>query len=228
MMMMKKNLCDAMKKIYDDDDDNKKFLLHLTTFSCDEIFFSLQMVCTPPPRTRQQRKCAVPPPPRGVGLGGPPGGDSPGGGAGPLCPLRARGGGVGTGGPPRGGRNTPFFSEKTPPLRSKNSPLILKFSQKKCVFSTCPKNRNFALFDPPTPKMFTFLKFCTFLHFFAKIAFFHFFALFSLFGGSPPAMHTFNLLHFATLSNIINYCHNIFLTSSSKPLLSPNFHNFIL
>ena len=40
-MMMKKNLCDAMKKIYDDDDDNKKFLLHLTTFSCDENFFSL-------------------------------------------------------------------------------------------------------------------------------------------------------------------------------------------
>ena len=127
-----------------------------------------------------------PPPTPGGGPGGSPRGGLPRRGCGaPVPPPRARGG-CGYGGSPRGVSKYPLFQWKTPPFEVQKFAFNFEIFTKKCVFSTCPKNRNFALFDPPTPKMCTFLKFCTFLHFFAKIAFFHFFALFSLFGGVPP------------------------------------------
>ena len=193
-----------------------------------KLFFALDGVHTTAADAATAKMCCHPPPPGGWAWGVPPGGDSPGGGAGPLCPLRARGGCVGTGGPPRGGQNTPFFSEKPPPFEVQKFAFNFEMSQKSVFFQVVQKIEILHFLTPPPQKcalFWNFALFCTFLqksHFFTFLHFFHFL------GGSPPAMHTFNLLHFATLSNIINYCHYFFLTSSSKPLLSPNFHNFIL
>ena len=130
----------------------KNFYFISQLFHVMKTFFRFRW-CAHHRRGRGNSENVLPPPPtRGVGLGGPPGGDSPGGGAGPLCPLRARGGGVGTGGPPGGCQNTPFFSEKPPPLRSKNSPLILKFSQKSVFFQLVQKIEILHFLTPPPQK----------------------------------------------------------------------------